>query len=65
MKFDEIACRLLIHIYHPVTALAEIDYKGVYSLECDPLRDKEHPESWEENELKLINTAKKHVESVK
>ena len=46
-------------------ALAEIDYQGVYSLECGPLRDKEHPETWEENELKLINIAKKHVESAK
>lgn len=47
------------------TALKEIDYKGVYSLECGPNRDMDHPETWEENELKLINIAKKHVESVK
>ncbi len=47
------------------TALKEIGYKGVYSLECNPIRDAEHPETWEENELKLINTAKGHIEAAK
>ena len=47
------------------TALKEIDYKGVYSLECGPNRDMDHPETWEENELKLINTAIGHLEVAK
>ena len=47
------------------TALKEIDYKGVYSLECGPNRDMDHPETWEENELKLINTAIGHLEAAK
>lgn len=46
-------------------ALNEIGYEGVYSLECGPLRDKDHPETWEENELKLINTVKAHIEAAK
>ena len=44
-----------------VSALREIGFEGVYSLECGPLRDKDHPETWEENELKLINTVKEHI----
>ena len=44
-------------------ALKEIGYEGVYSLECGPIRNGEHPETWEENELKLINTVREHVNS--
>ena len=40
------------------SALREIGYTGVCSLECAPLRDKDHPELWTAGELALANTAK-------
>ena len=39
-------------------ALKEIGYTGVCSLECAPLRNKDHPELWTAGELALANTAK-------
>lgn len=47
-----------------VSALKEIGYEGVYSLETGPIRDKEHPETWEKNELALIETVKRHIDRV-
>lgn len=55
----------IIDWYSFVSALEEIGYEGVYSLETDPIRDNMHPEEWEGNELKLINTVREHIASVK
>lgn len=46
-------------------ALKEIGYEGVYSLECAPHRDKDQPENWERNELALVETALRHINSIK
>lgn len=40
-------------------ALREIGFEGVCSLECAPIREKDHPELWREAELELANTAKR------
>ena len=53
----------IIDWYGFTAALREIGYEGVYSLECVPLRDKDHPEDWEKNEIALINTVRKHTSS--
>lgn len=42
-------------------SLKTVGYNGVYSLECAPLRDKDRPESWEQGEIALINTVKRHI----
>ena len=41
------------------SALREIGYDGVCSLECAPLRDSDHPELWTDGELQLAATAKR------
>lgn len=51
----------VIDWYGFTSALSEIGFEGVYSLETGPIRDKEHPETWEQNELALIGTVKKHL----
>ena len=43
------------------TALNEISYGGVFSLECAPLRAKDAPDTWEKAEIDLANIAKKII----
>lgn len=54
----------VIDWYGFTAALREIGFDGVYSLETGPIRDKDHPETWEKNELALINTVKRHIDRV-